>query len=374
MKRRTASDADPAVPRDGAAGSDGLRHLPQRAGVDRWVAGSRQTIDGPLPGRPVVVALLPAHSGPDLTEALHDSGFAVAPIVEFVTVLDSPGIELPDLAVIDDDELDDDDTLRVLEALAGAYVPSVVVGRRAQRRIVALRRGADDFVARPLDGDDLVQRLRGIVRRCRALRSMSPLTGLPGNAEIDEVLTALVARSTPDYAVLYADLDNFKAYNDTHGFAFGDTVLRTTAQVLRRALGQLPGPLNFLGHLGGDDFVLVTDVDNAGPLCGAILERFDAYAASLPRAPAPGRVRRLLRRRVALSISIGVATTEHRPLASAWEVSAVATEMKHLAKTAPGSCYAFDRRSGWARMPPRAGGIEVAGKQAEVSAVRDEPA
>lgn len=340
--------------------------------MDRWVAGSRQTVDGPLPGRPVVVALLPAHSGPDLDEALGRSGFAVAPIVEFVTVLDAPGFDLPDLAVIDDDALDHQlDALQVLESLSAAYVPTVVVGSRSDRRILALRRGADDFLVRPFDGDDLVARLRAIARRCRALRSMSPLTGLPGNAEIDEVLTALVARAAPDYAVLYADLDNFKAYNDAHGFAFGDEVLRRTAQVLRRALGQLPGPLNFLGHLGGDDFVLVTDSANAEPLCRAILDRFDAYAATLPGAPARGWLRRLLRRRVALSVSIGVATTDHRPLASAWEVSAVATEMKHLAKATPGSRFAVDRRSGWARMPGRASGIEVAGRETETAAVRE---
>lgn len=343
--------------------------------MDRWVAGSRQTVDGLHPGRPVVVALLPAHSGSDLDDALHHSGFAVAPIVESVTVLDAPGFDLPDLAVIDDDALGGhEDSLRVLESLSAAYVPTVVVGSRADRRIQALRRGADDFLVRPFDGEDLAARLRAIVRRCRALRSMSPLTGLPGNAEIDEVLAALVSHATPDYAVLYADLDNFKAYNDAHGFVVGDEVLRSTAQVLRRALGQLPGPLNFLGHLGGDDFVLVTDALNAEPLCRAILDRFDAYASSLPRAPARGPLRRLLRRRVALSISIGVATTDHRSLASVWEVSAVATEMKHLAKASRGSRFAVDRRSGWARMAGPQGGMEVAGRQAETVAVHDETA
>jgi len=180
-----------------------------------------------------------------------------------------------------------------------------------------------------------------------------------------------VSHATPDYAVLYADLDNFKAYNDAHGFALGDEVLRATAQVLRRALGQLPGPLNFLGHLGGDDFVMVTDASNAEPLCGAILDRFTAYAGTLPRTRARGLLRHLLRRRVALSISIGVATTEHRPLASAWEVSAVATEMKHLAKASHGSRYAVDRRSGWERMARPQRAMEVAGRQAETEAARD---
>lgn len=306
-----------------------------------------------------MAALLPAHSDSGLAAALQRGGLRVDMVSDLVAALDVPGEGQPDIAILDDDCLDDLSALERLRADAYvAYLPAVVVGSRAERRLTALRQGADDFVLRPYDEEDLLERLRGIVRRSRALRSMSPLTGLPGNVEIDDVLSALVARSQPDYAVVYADLDNFKSCNDDNGFAAGNEVLRSTARILRAVLLRHPSPVNFIGHLGGDDFVLVTHVDNAEALCADVVASFDAYAEAAPGAR-PGRrglvrLLRVLRRRLPLSISLGVATTEHRPLASVWEISAVATEMKRVAKGIPGSCYAIDRRSGWARMPQRA--------------------
>ncbi len=358
--------ADPAARRVGVAGGNGERGAGPRgsageSSVSRGSAGSRHTSDGPLPGRRVVAALLPAHSDPALAAALEGAGFQVEAVVDLVALLDGPGLTIPDVAVVDDDELSDLGPLESLRAEGYAYLPAVVIGRRPERRVAALRQGADDFVVRPFDPEDLVERLRLLVRRSRALRDMSPLTGLPGNVEIDEALSTLVGHSGPGYAVVYADLDNFKAYNDEHGFVFGDDVLRATARVLRDALRRHPSPINFIGHLGGDDFVLVTDVSNVEALCEDVVRRFDTYAATMPRVPAGrGPLRRF--RRAALSISLGVATTEHRPLASVWEISAVATEMKRVAKATPRSCYAFDRRSGWARMPEVGPSIEVHGR------------
>jgi diguanylate cyclase (GGDEF)-like protein len=375
MRRRARFGAVSAALHVGAAGSAGDRGPTPQETAGNQVAWGRQTVGSPGSGRRVVAAVLPAHSDPDLVEALAGAGFDLARVEDLADLFDRPGGLLADVAVIDDDRVDPD--LGVLERLranpCAAYLPTVVVGRRLDRRVAALRQGADDFVLRPLDGEDLVERLNCIVRRSRSLRSMSPLTGLPGNVEIDATLAGLISRGTSDYAVLYADLDNFKAYNDAHGFAFGDEVLLATARLLQRCLAGHRSPLDFIGHLGGDDFVLVTDVSTADALCDDIVESFEQYAAPLPRAPHPGGLWRLLRRRApALSLSIGVATTGHRPLASAWEISAVATEMKRVAKSTPGSCCAFDRRSGWSRMPrPDGACTEVTGTQAGRDQVGD---
>jgi len=311
----------------------------------------------PSPGRRVVAAVLPAHSAAELARVLDGAGFDVAAVDDVASLALQSGPGGPDVAVLDGDRLES--PLRVLADLRAhaslAWMPAVVVGRSAAHRVAALRTGADDFVLRPYDEEDLVERLHGMVRRARTLRSMSPLTGLPGNVEIDTVLGALVADPAAEFAVLYADLDNFKRYNDAHGFAFGDSVLCATASLLREALAAHPTTRNFLGHLGGDDFVLVTGTAQAEPLCRDIVSRFDAAARRLrSEAPAPpahlhgSRARR--RPLPALSISIGVATTEHRSMSSLWEVSAVATEMKHRAKSMAGSAVAVDRRHGWSRM------------------------
>jgi diguanylate cyclase (GGDEF)-like protein len=353
MRRRAAVAAVPPT-HIGEAGSTGDIGSPFRAD-SQWAVGSRHTPDATSPGRRVVAALLPAHSDVDIARALHDAGFDVVRMDDLGPLLDAWRDVVPDVAVIDDDHIAPE--LRLLERLRGdlraAAIPTVMVGAHAARRIDALRRGADDFVLRPFDGEDLVLRVHGLVRRARELRSMSPLTGLPGNAAIDAVLASLVQDADAEYAVLYVDVDNFKAYNDAHGFAVGDRVLRSTTCVLGAALAANPAANKFLGHLGGDDFVVVTDSAGAEQLCRDILCRFESAMASVPRHAARvgplGRLRGK-RRLAPLSLSIGVATTDHRRLATVWEVSAVATEMKHVAKGRPGSCFAVDRRSGWSRM------------------------
>ncbi|HET6861258.1 MAG TPA: EamA family transporter, partial [Streptomyces sp.] len=80
--------------------------------------------------------------------------------------------------------------------------------------------GADDYIVKPFDTPELLARIRGVLRRSRDTRTQSPLTGLPGNVRIEEEIDARLARSDP-FAILYADLDNFKAYNDHYGFMRG---------------------------------------------------------------------------------------------------------------------------------------------------------
>lgn len=227
---------------------------------------------------------------------------------------------------------------------------------RAEDKIRGLDVGADDYVVKPFDPEELVARVNSVLRRSRALRDVSPLTGLPGNKRIDAELRKLVAEPGHGFAVLYADLDDFKVYNDHYGFMRGDEVLRYTAEVVRTALERHPSAQNFLGHLGGDDFIAVTAPDQVDDVCEDICRRFDegilefydeedadrGYVEAVDRYGA--------RRKVSpVSISIGVATTAHRDLQTQWEISAVATEMKHLAKGGEGSGFEVDRRRGFER-------------------------
>ena len=360
MRRSGAMDASPTASRIGMAGSTGANGSPFHAEHQQAVQ-SRHTSTSLSRERRVVAAVLPAHSDTALARLLYGAGFDVTRVDDVSALLAASGAAAPDVAVLDDDRLDS--ALRMLDRLraetALAHLPALVVGRSTAHRTAALRQGADDFVVRPFDDEDLVERLLGMVRRSRALRSMSPLTGLPGNVEIDGVLRSLVSDPAADYAVLYADLDNFKAYNDAYGFAFGDRVLCATADALRDSQSELPSPRDFLGHLGGDDFVLVTTSARAEELGARIVARFDAVSALLQRAAPLAAVHARRQRIPPLSISIGVATTGHRPMASVWEVSAVATEMKHRAKRIEGSAYAIDRRSGWSRLGQPATGSRI---------------
>ncbi|MDQ4131253.1 MAG: diguanylate cyclase, partial [Actinomycetota bacterium] len=209
---------------------------------------------------------------------------------------------------------------------------------------------ADDFiVGDPLDPARLLVRVAAAVDRVRAMRGASPLTGLPGNIAIDEEIRRRFEDGRP-LALLYADLDNFKAYNDHYGFLRGDELIRGLADVLRSAAEARPD--TFVGHIGGDDFVIVTLPELAEGMAHEIVERLSEFAPSCydPRDAARGWIelddRRGQRHRYPLvTISIGLATNRNRLLPDHRALVDVATELKQHAKQQAGNAIAVDRRT-----------------------------
>jgi diguanylate cyclase (GGDEF)-like protein len=211
--------------------------------------------------------------------------------------------------------------------------------------------GADDYIVKPFDTPELLARIRGVLRRAKEMRAQSPLTGLPGNVRIEEEIDGLVERGE-DFALLYADLDHFKAYNDHYGFMRGDQAIQTTAALIEEVARAVTGGDAFIGHVGGDDFVLIVPPDKATDVAEAIVVRFDQEVPALydPDDRERGFVevanrRGELQRFPLLSISIGVASTDRRAYAHYAEAVAIATEMKAYTKATAGSSWAIDRRT-----------------------------
>ncbi len=220
-------------------------------------------------------------------------------------------------------------------------------------RIDWLQAGADDFLRKPVDPGELVARVDLTLRRTRDLRASSPLTGLPGNHRVREELAARVAAGRP-VALVHADIDGFKSFNDRYGFLRGDEVLILTAGVLRESLAAEADPEAFLGHIGGDDFVALCHPERAEAVCERVVEAFDARVPALydvedrRRGYVVIRDRRGLRRRYALvTISLGVATTRRRAVSDHRRLVEVAGEMKsHAKRQGRGSHWAIDARAG----------------------------
>jgi diguanylate cyclase (GGDEF)-like protein len=217
-------------------------------------------------------------------------------------------------------------------------------------RLQGLTAGADDYILKPFDAGELIARVRGVLRRTEELKDLSPLTGLPGNVRIEKDIEQRIG-TKQGFAVLYADLDHFKAYNDRYGFARGDEVLRMAARVMEDVALAIGGPGSFAGHVGGDDFVVVTTPDRAHHVAEAIIERFDGEIPALydPEDKVRGYVEAEDRQgRLVpfplVSISIGVSTTEKQGFAHYAEAVALATEMKSFTKRTPGSSWAIDSR------------------------------
>ena len=182
------------------------------------------------------------------------------------------------------------------------------------------------------------------------MKDESPLTGLPGNNRVQEEIEERVS-SGQDFALLLVDIDRFKAFNDHYGFPRGDAVIQELALMMQDVLASSGADDGFVGHLGGDDFVVVVGSSAAALVADTIVQRFDA---SVPahyddEDLARGWIEVLNRRGEPqrfdpISLSIGVASTQRRTFAHFAEVMAIASEMKNFTKTTPGSSWAIDRR------------------------------
>jgi diguanylate cyclase (GGDEF)-like protein len=263
----------------------------------------------------------------------------------------------PDLVLLDLSlpDVDGYEVLRSLQAgAATSQVPVVLltVASSVEELVRGLDAGADDYVTKPFAIEELIARVGSVLRRSKSLRELSPLTGLPGNFRIAAVLQSRIVSGEP-LAVVHADLDNFKAFNDHYGFMRGDNVLKFTANTLIDAAVEIGDPSAFVGHVGGDDFIMVMDPAQAERFCKEVMQRFDDGILDFydPQDAMRGSVDVIDRRgeRHAfpiVSISLGVATNLRRSFASEWEASAVASEMKEHAKSEAGSSYRVDRRAG----------------------------
>lgn len=182
-------------------------------------------------------------------------------------------------------------------------------------------------------------------------QNANPLTKLPGNLTIeDEVQNRLNAGDM--LAVLYTDLDHFKSFNDKFGFDRGDQVITLNADVIRDAVANVGMPEDFIGHIGGDDFIVVTIPDRAEEISKEIIRLFDERVPNLyseadrKRGYIESTDRRgLLQRFPLCSISIAIVTNEQRKIKDFLELSSLAAEVKKFAKSLDGSAFARDRRT-----------------------------
>ena len=208
----------------------------------------------------------------------------------------------------------------------------------------------DDFLYKPLSSRELVMRINLCIHRSRRVVETNPLTMLPGNTPIiKEVQRRLDA--SEEFALAYADLDNFKPFNDKYGFSRGDEVIRMTGRLITNMVKLYDPEKCFVGHIGGDDFVFIVSPDKIKPVCEEITENFNRIIPSFydPEDRDRGYIistdrTGVQKRFPLLSISIGV-TINRGWFKHYGAISTAATEAKRYAKKFEGSIYFVDRRS-----------------------------
>jgi diguanylate cyclase (GGDEF)-like protein len=228
----------------------------------------------------------------------------------------------------------------------------MITSQDAQEDIlIGLEYGADDYVKKPLNERELLSRIRNIFRRIDRNRNANPLTGLNGNIEIQRDITSRISRGL-HFAVIYADLDNFKAYNDVYGYSNGDRIIVLTADILTDQVALFGNPDDFIGHVGGDDFILVSTPDKAEQICRSVIAEFDDKVLNFYNEEDREKGVITTKNRKGevdtfplMSISMAIVTNEKREIHNYVEVGEISAEVKKKLKTMPGSNYFMDRRS-----------------------------
>ncbi|MBN1622499.1 MAG: response regulator [Endomicrobiales bacterium] len=142
-------------------------------------------------------------------------------------------------------------------------------------RITGIKLGADEYLGKPFETFEVLARVEGLLNRIKESISANPLTKLPGNTSIEKEIKRRI-ESKEVFSVMFIDADNFKAYNDKYSFEKGDNIIKLIAVILRSSIAELGNKNDFLGHLGGEDFVVVTTPDKVQVLAGKITNTFDS--------------------------------------------------------------------------------------------------
>lgn len=264
-------------------------------------------------------------------------------------------INIPSLIIINEDNIGRDieelcSTIRKNED--NSITPIIVLSSNGEKehRINVLKTAVEYYIKKPVDQDYLYYTIKNIMRLLYTNRRVSPLTGLPGNVQIHAELKKRLFNKE-EFAVLYLDLDNFKAYNDVYGFIKGDEIIKFTARTIVRNIHNLENNDSFVGHIGGDDFVAIVSKTNYDELCRNIINEFDqeilSYFTEEDRNRGYIEVanrRGILEDFPLTSISIGVVDVEIDRFNNILEIGEVGAQVKHVAKTMLGSSYAIDRR------------------------------
>src|SRR5215213_8984348 len=290
-----------------------------------------------------------------LEELLQEDGYTVISTANGHELVQIAQQQIPDLILVDlmMPQMDGYEAIRQLRNdTRTAHIPMLILTAQLHTRdvVVGFESGADDYLTKPFDTAILLARIQSQLRRADQPPVRNPLTGLAGNTLLLEEMRYRLEQAVP-LALLYVDLDNFKVFNDTYGFARGDEAILLVAHLVQHAVAIHNAPDAFVGHIGGDDFAILTAPTVVDSICQTLIASFDRaigqlyHPDDLQRGFLSGLDRHgMLRRFSLLSISIGVVTTERRSFSSATELAQVAAEMKHYAKTQPGSSYAVNRR------------------------------
>lgn len=280
----------------------------------------------------------------------------------FVKLLHSPEAVLKSLAlescqlILCDYKENGIDGLQICKSVRGNFffrhIPIILLinTKDPMDKIKSVYAGADDFIEKPPEAGEFLARIKAsLVRMTRDLDA-NPLTKLPGNVSILKELASRI-ESQKKFSVAFADLNKFKEFNDYYGFEKGDKAILLNARIIIRAIEEIGSTSDFIGHIGGDDFIFISAPECIEKICAKVIEEFDKSVGAFYTQEDRERGYIITKNRGGeltkvppLSISIAVVSNEARKLDHVGQIIQIGTELKCYAKTFQKSIYIKDRR------------------------------
>ena len=235
---------------------------------------------------------------------------------------------------------------------ASIPVIALINKRQLKTQLLNLKQGVDDYLIKPPDPLDLRVRVEMAMRRSQYNFYASPLTGLPSGRTIEESLKERLKKGEP-FSFGYIDIDSFKYFNDAYGYLKGDRAIMQTAYILYSAVKRHGNKDDFMGHIGGDDFVFITTPDRYRTICNNFIAIFDRVIPF--HYPEKDRLKgyivardrtKKIKNIPLMSVSIAVVTHDAvSQFRNIIEVNEKVAEVKRYLKTFPGSKFMEDRRN-----------------------------
>ncbi len=287
---------------------------------------------------------------------LEDEGYEVIEAHNGQEALDIIKKEPPEL-VITDMKMPKMDGNKLCQALREdmliQHMPIIMLTGKSEvtDKVSGINAGADDYIVKPFEPKELVARVKMILRRSARDLDANPLTRLPGNISILNEIQSRIDKKEL-FSVCYIDLDKFKAFNDKYGFKKGDEVIKNTARVLISSVQEKGIPEDFIGHVGGDDFVVITSPDRSEEVSKNIINKFDSMTMDLYTKEDKKKKYIVTKDRQGktskiplLSVSIAIVSNKKRKIKHVAEVGQIGADLKKYAKSLEGSNCVTERRS-----------------------------
>lgn len=299
----------------------------------------------------------------DDSESFQETIKAVLSLADFDVITASNGREgldriykdAPDLVILDCvmPEMDGYEVVKAMRQDPLLFNKPVIMltGKDSEYdEIKGLALGIDDYIIKPFNPSLLIARLKAILERKAQSISANPLTLLSGNIVIKAEAEKRIASNTP-FAMIYLDLSNFKSFNDKYGFQRGDEVIKNTASILIRSIRECGRKGDFIGHIGGDDFIVIAGPDNYVCICERIIALFDESIPGYydPEDRQQGFIvstdrNNNVQKFPFITISLAVISTAQTKIVHYGQLSEISAELKKVAKKSNHSTYVIDRR------------------------------